>query len=40
MAERLAAALGWDENDITRQIAAYRHEVALTRLYRLGRGGS
>ena len=40
VAERLAAALGWDEAETARQLAAYRDEVALTRLYRLGHGGS
>jgi len=34
VAERMAAALGWDEPELTRQLAAYRDEVALTGLYK------
>jgi len=33
VAKRMAAALGWDETEITRQLAAYRDEVTLTGLY-------
>ena len=35
VAERMAAALGWDEPETARQIAAYRDEVVLTGLYRV-----
>jgi len=34
LAERLAAPLGWDEQETARQLAAYREEVALTNLFR------
>ncbi|MBC8262557.1 MAG: hypothetical protein H8E47_00335 [Anaerolineales bacterium] len=35
VAGRMATARGWDGAEIARQIAAYGHEVALTRSYRL-----